>query len=186
MKKISWCVPRQPASIMSPLSVGFERPARAYYRMTRRPFSLHNGLDLLDIDHRGVARRGHRQRAVGRAIVDRRLGTLAFQEAVSEARGEAVAAADAVVDLQISLTILPQFQDFLSHQMQHTRVASQLNFDLPAQNYSFTMRWWHDRLIAPIQFLDGRIETIRDNCLQKNLDAIGELYPEKICPADEI
>ena len=38
---------------------------------------------------------------MGRAIFHRRLRALAFQESVSQAGGKAVAAADAVIDLQI-------------------------------------------------------------------------------------
>merc|ERR1712118_591 len=53
-------------------------------------------LDLLQRGHRCVARRRHGQRAVRCAVLHGILGGLAAQEAVDEARGEAVAAADSV------------------------------------------------------------------------------------------
>src|SRR6188474_3859225 len=66
-----------------------------------RPLALHDGLDFLDVDHRGVAWCGHRKRAMRRAVFDCRLRPLAFHEAVREARGETIAAAHAVIDLEV-------------------------------------------------------------------------------------
>ena len=50
--------------------------------------------------HRGVAGRGHRQRAVRRAVLDGASRGSPVEQAVDQAGGEAVAAADAVEDLQ--------------------------------------------------------------------------------------
>src|SRR5690349_10588009 len=51
--------------------------------------------------HRGVARRGHRERTVGRTELEALLERLSLEQAVDEAGGEAVAAADPVEDPQV-------------------------------------------------------------------------------------
>ena len=56
--------------------------------------------DLGETRHGGVAGGGHGERAVGSAVFDRERGIALFQEAVDKAGGEAVAAADAVEDLE--------------------------------------------------------------------------------------
>src|SRR3954468_17362287 len=66
-----------------------------------RAFALHDRLDFLDVDHRGVPGRGHGERAVCRAVFHGGLWTLALEEAIRKTRGEAIAAAHAVVDLEI-------------------------------------------------------------------------------------
>ena len=82
-------------------SVTGERCTNELQRMTRAPLPFITASTSFTLHHGGVARRGHGQRAMRRAVLHRRLRTLAFQEAVGEAGGEAVAAADAVVDLQV-------------------------------------------------------------------------------------
>ena len=56
---------------------------------------------LFERDLAGVAAGAHQQRAVGDAEVDAFLRRLAGEEAVGEAGGEAVAAADAVFDFEV-------------------------------------------------------------------------------------
>ena len=62
--------------------------------------ALHHPLDLGQRGHAGVARGGHGQRAVGGAAFDGILGALTRQQPVDEARGEGIAAADPVPDLE--------------------------------------------------------------------------------------
>src|SRR5437660_10692540 len=62
----------------------------------RRP-ALGERLHLLQRRHSGVARIGRQQRAVGPTELERFLRRFAAEQAVEEARGKAVAAADAVV-----------------------------------------------------------------------------------------
>src|SRR5438067_4803946 len=65
-----------------------------------RPSALHDPQDLVQGRHRGVAGRGHGQRAVGGAALDRPLRALAGQQPIDEPGREGVAAADAVHDLE--------------------------------------------------------------------------------------
>src|SRR5690242_11433112 len=59
-----------------------------------RALALHDRLDFLDVDHRRVTRRGHRERTVRGPVFHGRLRSLALEESVREAGSEAVAAAD--------------------------------------------------------------------------------------------
>jgi hypothetical protein len=77
--------------------------------------ALHELLDFLLRGHRGVAGRGAREGPVGRAVVDGELGVVLREEAELEARGERVAAADAVEDLEarvgaalVELAVVPE------------------------------------------------------------------------------
>ena len=58
-------------------------------------------MQFVERDLAGVAAGGHQQRAVGDAEVDAFLRRLAGEEAVGEAGGKAVAAADAVFDFEV-------------------------------------------------------------------------------------
>src|SRR4051812_36477794 len=57
--------------------------------------------EFFEVDLAAVAAGAHEHGAVGDAEVDAGLGVLAREEAVGEAAGEAVAAADAVFDLEL-------------------------------------------------------------------------------------
>src|SRR5262245_57380037 len=57
-------------------------------------------LDLLEVRHRGVAGRRHRQRAVRRAVLHRHRQVALLDQAVDQPGREAVAAAHPVEDLQ--------------------------------------------------------------------------------------
>src|SRR4029453_15089244 len=63
--------------------------------------ALHDGFNFPGVDLGGIAGRRHRQRAVCGAVLDRCLRALAFEERIREAGRETVAAADAIVDLQV-------------------------------------------------------------------------------------
>src|SRR6185503_15322340 len=78
-------------------SAGIRRNTRWPSADDARALALHHRLDFLDVDHRGVARRRHRESAMRRAVFDGGLGALAFHEAVREARRKAVPATDAIV-----------------------------------------------------------------------------------------
>src|ERR1039458_8020399 len=66
-----------------------------------RAFSLHRGLHLFERRHAGIARGGHGEGAVHRAVLHRLLRSLARQEPVRQAGREAVAAAHPVVDFPV-------------------------------------------------------------------------------------
>src|SRR5919205_1538907 len=85
--------------------IALEKPRE---RGRNRPLSLYTcraalgeGAHLLDGGHRRVAGEGRQQRAVRPAELERLLGRLAREQAVEEARGEAVAAADAVEHVEL-------------------------------------------------------------------------------------
>src|ERR1051326_6182988 len=65
--------------------------------------AAHHLLDFFHCRHGGVARGGHRERAVGGAIINGLLWIAYLQETVDQAAGEAVAATDAVEDLQLRI-----------------------------------------------------------------------------------
>src|SRR3569832_738171 len=66
-----------------------------------RALAHHHRLYFLDVDHRRVAGRRQRQRAMCRAVHDGGLRTLALHESIRETGRESVAAADAVIDLEV-------------------------------------------------------------------------------------
>ena len=60
--------------------------------------AFHEFLNLVEGRHRSVSRRGHGQRAVRHAAVDRVVDVSGGHKPVDQARSEAVAAADPVED----------------------------------------------------------------------------------------
>src|SRR3989339_520211 len=63
--------------------------------------AFHCFFNILYIDRCGVAGRGHGKSAMRRAVVHRFFRGFAFHDTIDEARGERVATANAVVDLEI-------------------------------------------------------------------------------------
>ncbi len=66
-----------------------------------RADALHYLQDFLKRDHRRVAGSGHGESAVGGAALHGPLRVLPGEEAVDEAGGEGIAAADAIEDFQV-------------------------------------------------------------------------------------
>src|ERR1017187_1829461 len=65
--------------------------------------ATHDLLNLFGRRHGRVTRGGHRERAVGRAVIDRLLRIACFEEAVDQAACKTVAAAHAVKDFQFGI-----------------------------------------------------------------------------------
>src|SRR5215475_14624207 len=81
----------------SPLPFFISNPQSAIVspRHARSP-AFHDPFDIVQGGHRSVARRGHRQRAVSRAVFDRGLRPLLGQETINQPRRERIASADPV------------------------------------------------------------------------------------------
>src|SRR5580658_4965524 len=68
-----------------------------------RRAAFHDAFDLGERGHAGVAGGGHGESAVRHAALDGPVNAFAGKQAVDEAGGEAVAATDAVVDVDFAL-----------------------------------------------------------------------------------
>src|SRR5215510_15555763 len=83
-----------------PFFISNQQSAIVSPRHARSP-AFHDPFDFGQGGHRSVSWRGHRQRAVSRAVFDRGLRPLLGQETVNQSRRERITAADAVEDFKV-------------------------------------------------------------------------------------